>query len=129
VLLAGVAAIAVAVLGLSFVATLADTAQPLTPKAVQDVELALRAKAYTQPKLIEVSGAFVVVDYEVPDSLAIPHRRFGQDRLLVIREALLPHGYKNYRVNVNGPPPGTGLVTRYGSARLIGGGELEWLTP
>jgi hypothetical protein len=53
---------------------------------------------------------------------------FAEARLLAIREALLPHGYKNYRVNINGPPPGTGLVRRYGAARLIGG-SLEWQTP
>ena len=91
---------------------------------------AVHAKhAWFSPESIELRGGFVVVDYEVPDRLAIPHRTFGQDRLLGIREALLPFGFNDYRVNVNGPPPGTGLTRRYGSARFIEGGRIEWLRP
>ncbi len=101
----------------------------LTAEHTGAVQRALAAKAYAQPNELELRGGFIVATYVVPNNLAIPHRTFGQDRLLVIREALLPFGYKNYRVNVNGPPPGTGMIRRYGSARLINGGSVEWLTP
>jgi hypothetical protein len=59
---------------------------------------------------------------------ANPLRRFAEMRLLALREALLPHGYHDYRVNINGPPPGTGLIKRYGAARYAGG-SVEWVTP
>jgi hypothetical protein len=42
---------------------------------------------------------------------------------------LLVDGFKNFRLNVNGPPPGTGLVRRYGFARVVEFGALEWVTP
>jgi len=29
-------------------------------------------------------------------------------------------------VTLNGPPPGTGLIRRFGSARFIEGGQVEW---
>lgn len=119
------------VVGLAVVGSLMPDGTPdaLTLEHREAVRKALDARAYVQPNTLELSVGFVVATYEVPPSLAIPHRRFGEDRLLVIREALLPFGFTNYRVNVNGPPPGTGLIRRYGSARLIGGGAVEWLTP
>lgn len=101
----------------------------LTPEHTDAVQRALAAKAYAQPNGLELRGGFIVATYVVQNDLAIPHRTFAQDRLLVIREALLPFGFKNYRVNVNGPPPGTGLIRRYGAARFIDGGSVEWLTP
>jgi hypothetical protein len=85
--------------------------------------------AWLRPESIQLRSGVVVIDYEVPARFAIPPRTFGEERLLGIREALLPFGFTDYRVNVNGPPPGTGLVHRYGSARFLGGGSLEWLKP
>lgn len=94
------------------------------------IEAAHKPHAWELPVNVEISSAgFVVADYQVPVTLAIPPRTFGQERLLAIREALLPFGFKNFRVNVNGPPPGTGLIRRFGSARFIDGGCVEWLTP
>jgi hypothetical protein len=98
------------------------------------VRAALAAKAYDEPTRIEInSNGFIVAEWELSDryanQLAIPLKTFGQQRLLVIREALLPFGFKDYRVNVNGTPPGTGLTKRYGSARFIDGGSVEWITP
>jgi hypothetical protein len=102
----------------------------LTAEHHAAIEAVHSKHAWIRPNKVELSSAgFVTVEYEVGPGFAIPHRTFGQDRLLGIREALLPFGFKNYRVNVNGPPPGTGLVRRYGSARYIDGGQLEWLTP
>lgn len=122
---------AIAVVGLAIISSLGDSGhEALTAEHRTAVTRALEAKAYTQPNSLELaSTGFVTATYEVPSNLAIPHRRFGEDRLLVIREALLPFGFKDYRVNVNGPPPGTGLVRRYGAARIIGGGSVEWIAP
>jgi hypothetical protein len=101
----------------------------LSDEARQAVDEAFAKKAYIQPTHLEVDHGFVIADFEVSDDFLIPKRRFGEDRLLVIREALLPYGYKDYRVNVNGPSPGAGLTRRYGSARLLEGNSLEWVTP
>ncbi len=102
----------------------------LTAEHRAAVEAAHKPHAWQLPVKVEVSSAgFVVMDYEVPRDLLIPARTFGEERLLAIREALLPFGFKNYRVNVNHPPPGTGLTERVGSARFIDGGRVEWLKP
>lgn len=89
----------------------------------------LEARGLTMPDALTVRSGIVVADYEVSDAQArgVSPQTFGEQRLLAIREALLPRGFKAYRVNVDGPSPGTGLVRRYGSARMLDGGELEWL--
>lgn len=116
------------------VSQLGESGRPseLSPAHRAAVEAALKASGFDQPSTIELaSSGFIVAEYVISDpSIAIRARSFGEARLLAIREALLPFGFKDYRVNVNGPPPGTGLVRRYGSARFIGiGGKLEWQTP
>ena len=69
------------------------------------------------------------IDYEAPDTVAVSQRRaFAEERLLAIREELIVEGYKNFRLNLNGPSPGTGLVRHYGAARIING-SLDWVTP
>jgi hypothetical protein len=115
---------------LVFIGRLSDT----TPTTLDEAQLAAidlthEKHAWNKPKAVELRSGIVVIDYEVPLDLAIPHRTFGETRLLAIREALLPFGFKDYRVNVNGPPPGTGLTRRYGSARFLSGGPIEWLKP
>jgi hypothetical protein len=105
---------------------------PLTEAQQKDVTATLVSRGLTPPDEIEVqSTGFVVANYEIADgSIAQRNpRAFGEARLLAIREALLNDGYKNFRVNVNGPPPGTGLIRRYGSSRFIDGGTVEWITP
>lgn len=106
----------------------------LTPEHVQAAHAALKARNLWSPQSLSLSGAgFVVADYELSNeqaAAAVPLRRFAENHLLAIREALLPHGFTNYRVNINGPSPGTGLVRRYGSARFIdAGGKVEWIKP
>jgi len=115
---------------------------PLTAGAVgkalsadcQDaVDRELVARKLTNPTDLEVRGdGFIVATYVIPDEAARFIRSkevFGEERLIAIREALLPCGFTNYRVNVHGTPPGTGLISRYGSSRYIDGGKVEWLTP
>lgn len=95
---------------------------------------ALRADQRQPPESIELdTTGFVVAEWTLTDDqvkgLSVTTRQFGETRILLIREALLPFGFKNFRVNVNGTPPGTGLVRRYGSSRFIDGGTVEWLVP
>lgn len=110
------------------------------PTVLSDVQhaaavAALKEKGFNPPKSIEVATTgFVVAEFELTEAAVRAYpgsmREFGESRLLAIREALLPHGFNDYRVNVNGTPPGTGLVRRYGSARFISaGGKVEWITP
>lgn len=86
--------------------------------------------AWTKPTRVEVrNDGFLVVDYELVAGAAISPQFLGEQRLLAIRDAMLRFGFKNFRVNVNGPRPGSGLVRRFGSARYIDPGPLEWITP
>ena len=97
----------------------------------EHVRKTLKAHGWTEPTSIELrDDGFVVIDYQVDDTVAASQRRaFAEERLLAIREELLVDGFKNFRLNVNGPPPGTGLVRRYGFARVVEFGALEWVTP
>lgn len=107
------------------------TLNAVQQKAVLSV---LSSKGLPTPQSIRVeSTGFVVADVELTEAQVRQLRSIqqtGQDILLTIREELLVDGFKSYRVNMNGPPPGTGLVRRFGSARFIdSGGKVEWLTP
>lgn len=107
------------------------------PRELSDEQRAAVMDAFKQdgrvpPETITIEGSgFVVAEFLMTDEhrkdLTGTVREYAERRLIMIREALLPYGFENYRVNVNGPPPGTGLIRRYGSARLIGNGSVEWL--
>lgn len=101
----------------------------LTAEHLAAIDATHAAHAWLRPKSVELRSGIIVVDYEVGPDMLIPHKTFGETRLLGIREALLPFGFNNYRVNINGTSPGTGLIRRYGSARFLAGGPVEWLTP
>jgi hypothetical protein len=106
----------------------------LSAQHLEAVTAELKRQGFNPPKSIEVaSTGFVVAEFELTEAAVRAYpgtmRQFGESRLVAIREALLPFGFDDFRVNVNGTPPGTGLVRRYGSARLIRGGQVEWLTP
>lgn len=121
---------AVAVTLLLIVAACGSPAPPLTPAVRAAIDKEMQRHAWPAPTAVEVNAVgYLVIDFEVPPTLAIAKRRFAEERLLAIRELVLPDGFKNFRVNVNGPPPGTGLVQRYGSARLTEHGSLQWVTP
>lgn len=109
------------------------SAPPLTAQLREDVYRGLSMKTLSQPQTLEVTAAGVVVaDYEITDAqrLGVNVRRFAEDRLFAIREVLLREGFRDFRVNVNGPPPGTGVIRRYGSARYFeNAGKAEWDTP
>jgi hypothetical protein len=104
----------------------------LTEEHRAAIQRELVAGRLSSPSSLHIDVGFVVADYELSDDeiARTPSlRKFGEDRLLAIREALLPYGFNDYRVNVNGTPPGTGLIRRYGSSRFMRGGSLEWLPP
>jgi hypothetical protein len=102
----------------------------LSAVQIKDVEATLRSRGFDPPRGLEVNDiGFVVADFEITGLDALRAKSYGEERLLAIREALLVDGFRDFRVNVNGPSPGTGLVRRYGSARFISGGSLEWLPP
>src|SRR4051812_25685300 len=69
-----------------------DTTPPaLTDEHRAAIEAVHATHAWIRPKAVELSGAgFVVVDYEFAGGVLIPPKTLGQDRLLAIREALLP---------------------------------------
>jgi hypothetical protein len=124
--------VVLAVIGSMLGSVTGPTATPpvLTTEQRQAVHVMLFRRSLSDPVRLEVeSSGFVVADYELPDDAIISPRAYGEARLLAIREALIPD-FANYRVNVNGPSPGAGLVRRYGSARFIAaGGEVEWVKP
>ena len=82
---------------------------------------------------VDLATGFIVATFTLNDTyrarLKISLQEFGETGLIAIRSVLKSAGYRNYRVNVNGPPPGVGLVTRLGSARSVENSPIEWLTP
>jgi hypothetical protein len=103
----------------------------LTTEHRNAIKAALRSKSYPAPTSLEITdGDWLVATFEL--SGRVPGgslQRFGEDAVVTIREAMLPfHLVEAYRVTLNGPSPGTGLIRRYGSARFIEGGQVEWET-
>jgi hypothetical protein len=126
----GFVAVALGVSALSATAGCGSGPSELTAEHREAVRAAIASHAWIPPVNLELRAGIIVADFEVPADVLIPKRTLGEERLLAIREALLPFGFKDYRVNINGPPPGTGLTLRYGSARFLdAGGRLEWLPP
>lgn len=116
---------------LALFAPLIRQSAPVLTVAHRDAIEALHQQhAWTRPTALEVSdvGNIVTVTYELPADAGGTARGVAEARLLAIRELLLPSGFTSFRVNINGPSPGTGLVRRFGSARFLGD-KLEWLTP
>jgi hypothetical protein len=115
------------------VACSGEPAKPLTDVDREHVRKELDYRKLPQPTKLEVrDDGYIVATYEIAQGMTrmSEARQLGESTLIAIREALLDKGYRDFRVNVNGPPPGTGLIRRYGSARYIGsGGKVEWLTP
>ncbi len=83
------------------------------------------------PSSLEVNDSgFVVATFDNIPAAMVPDggRTFAETALIRMREPLAPAKvYKQFRVTVNGPPPGTGMISRYGSARFIeDAGKVEW---
>lgn len=98
----------------------------LTSEHRDAIRASLKSRGIPNPASLELNDVgFLVATYELqkqPSNV----RGFAESALLAIREAMLPFkAVENYRVTVNGPSPGTGMIRRYGSARMIGG-VVEW---
>ena len=92
------------------------------------IHAALRMKRLPQPVSLEITDSgWLVATFELRTIPEDGFRVFGENALLAIREAMLPSKtVEKYRVTLNGPSPGTGMIRRYGSARYIEGGRVEW---
>lgn len=99
----------------------------LTTEHVNVIRQALKAKGYPAPTLTVSDGGFLVATFELQHLPQQSFRRYAEDALLIIRNAMLPfNAFQNYRVTLNGPSPGPGLIRRYGNARFIEGGSVTW---
>jgi hypothetical protein len=83
-----------------------------------EIRAALTAQGLPNPSTIEITdGGWLVATYQISDGAGA--RNLAERAVLAIREAMLPYRLVDtYRVTVNGPSPGTGLIRRYGSARF-----------
>jgi hypothetical protein len=99
----------------------------LTVEHREAIQKALKTKGYPTPTLSVTDGGFLVATFELQKLPQESLRAYAEDAVLTIRNAMLPvHAFQNYRVTLNGPSPGPGLVRRYGNARLIEGGSVRW---
>jgi hypothetical protein len=101
----------------------------LTEEHRKAIYSALSVKKYPRPVSIEMTdGGWLVTTFELPGRApGGSFEAFGTNAVVAVREAMLPfHITEMYRVTVNGPSPGTGLIRRYGSARFIERGRVEW---
>jgi hypothetical protein len=101
----------------------------LTAEHRRDIERVLHDANLPQPTTLEVNNSgFLVATFEVDrDDVRGSIRVFAESAVLAIRNAMYPHKvFQSFRVTVNGPSPGPGLVRRYGSARFLEGGSVEW---
>jgi len=119
-----VAAIAIALAGCS------STPPPLSQAQKDSIATDLQRINFPAPTSLEVNDSgFVVATYDDIDPSRVTDggQGFAEVALLRIREQLLPAGvYKQFRVTINGASPGTGMISRYGSARLVEGGKVDW---
>jgi hypothetical protein len=100
-----------------------NLAQELNQEHRNAIRSALQAQGLTEPSSLEITGGFLVATYEMSSGAGA--REFAERAVLTIREVMLPyHLVDAYRVTINGPSPGTGLIRRYGSARFTD--RLEW---
>lgn len=100
----------------------------LTEQHRSAINARLRSVGYPAPVSLEINGdGWLVATFELRSVPSGSFRSFGENAVVAIREVMLPfHLTDKYRATVNGPPPGTGLIRRYGSARFIEGGEVQW---
>ncbi len=90
---------------------------------------ALEQKGLPHPQSLEINDAgYLVVTFELANPRSPAYLEwFATEALLAIRNAMYPYSVvKSYRVTLNGPSPGPGLILRYGSSRFIEGGKVEW---
>lgn len=122
---------ALAVLLLAVIAIACSQSRKSQPKSLTSehrnaINASLKERGIPNPASLEITdGGFLVATYELKSQPANV-RTFAENALLAIREAMLPFKtVESYRVTINGPSPGTGMIRRYGSARFVGD-SVEW---
>lgn len=96
----------------------------LTKEHRDAIHTILKARGLPDPSSLEVTDSgFLVATYEV--NSGADARNLAERAVLAIKDAMLRFKIVDaYRVTVNGPSPGTGVIRRYGSARFTD--RLEW---
>jgi len=95
------------------------TAQTLSVPLQEKIDTALRAQRFPVPQSTEIaSNGYLVVTFQL-ESFAprVTPQQFAEDAVVIVRNAMLGTAFQDFRVTLNGPPPGPGLIRRYGSAR------------
>jgi hypothetical protein len=101
----------------------------LSTQQKTEIQAALQAKGFPSPKSLEVNETgWLVAIFELADPRSAAYlENFATDTVLLIRNTLYPSSaFSKYRVTLDGPSPGPGLVLRYGSARFIEGDKVVW---
>lgn len=123
-----------AVYGLNVLST-ERTPTALTTEQQQMIASTLRAKGFPAPQSLEITSGRLVATFEIDDAaLALmvaagisSPKEFASNAVIALRNAELPLNLvDSYRVTMNGPPPGPGLIMRYGSARFSEGSSVTW---
>ncbi len=106
-----------------------SSAKQLTSEHRSAIQASLKAIGKPMPDSLEINDTgYLVATFELharvsPQSV----NAFAEDSIMAIREAMLPFKIvEAYRVTLNGPSPGTGMIRRYGNARFIEGGQVDW---
>ena len=122
--------------GLLLLTVVEHRSQPtaLLPEHRVAVAKALAARGLTAPRALSLSSVgFVTAEYALDEAevrqLRLPLREFAEQRLFTIREGLLPFGFKDFAVRVDGGSPSAPLVRRSGAARITESGPMTWMTP
>jgi hypothetical protein len=113
--------------------TVQSTPQSLLAELKQEdreiIASALRDARLPQPQSLDINDTgYLVATFEpiLPPSRAAAES-FATIAVFVIRNAMIRRNVvSNYRVTLNGPSLGQGLVLRYGSALFSEGGSLDW---
>ena len=117
---------------LAWIGSLSDQSRAeksLTEEQRSAIAKALHQNGLPTPMSLEINDTgYLVATFQVSEARSLASIRENATKaVLTIRNTLYPHGPVNhYRVSFNGPPPGPGLILRYGSVRFSEGGTVEW---
>lgn len=101
-----------------------QTPRELTSDHMAAIERAMDQRAYIHPTRVAIVNDTVTATYQINNDLAIPPRRFAEDRLEVIRQALKPFRFDQFAVEVYGTagaPP-----KAWGTARALTDRAVTW---
>ena len=108
-----------------------DQKSELSPEIVSLVSESLQRVNLPEPQKIEMTdsgwiGITMQVD-SVADLRGVTPEEYAKTALMTTRNYLYGKGIEeNIRVSLVGPPPGPGMISILGTARLPKGGRLDW---